>query len=121
MGLPPAVSIELVQQLRWQLERDRLAVFHSVLRIYTYAHASIYVFTCIYLGIRYIGPRQFEGLELTGPNAALMLTARHGSGVATVTKGWEFIWEGQRYCVGPPDAPTARKHLRAAQRTAATA
>ena len=39
-----------------------------------------------------------------------MLTARRGSGVATVTKG--IIWEGQRHCVGPSDAPTARKHLR---------
>ena len=30
-----------------------------------------------------------------------------------MTKGWEFHWEGRRYCVGAPDAPTARKHLRA--------
>ena len=29
-------------------------------------------------------------------------------------KGWEFYWEGRRYCVGAPDAPTARKYLRAA-------
>ena len=28
-------------------------------------------------------------------------------------KGWEFYWEGRRYCVGAPDAPTARKYLRA--------
>ena len=30
-----------------------------------------------------------------------------------ITKGWEFYWEGRRYCVGAPDAPTARKYLRA--------
>jgi hypothetical protein len=31
-----------------------------------------------------------------------------------MTKGWEFYWERRRYCVGAPDAPTARKYLRAA-------
>ena len=31
-----------------------------------------------------------------------------------MNKGWEFFWEGRRYCVGAPDAPTARKYLRAA-------
>jgi hypothetical protein len=30
-----------------------------------------------------------------------------------MAKGWEFFWEGRRYCVGAPDAPTARKYLRA--------
>jgi hypothetical protein len=29
-----------------------------------------------------------------------------------MAKGWEFFWEGRRYCVGAPDAPTARKYLR---------
>ena len=29
-----------------------------------------------------------------------------------VTRGWEFVWETRRYCVGAPDAPTARKYLR---------
>jgi hypothetical protein len=29
-----------------------------------------------------------------------------------MAKGWEFHWEGLRYCVGAPDAPTARKYLR---------
>jgi hypothetical protein len=28
-------------------------------------------------------------------------------------RGWEFYWEGKRYCVGAPDAPTARRFLRA--------
>ena len=28
-----------------------------------------------------------------------------------MSKGWEFYWEGQRYYVGAPDAPTARKYL----------
>jgi hypothetical protein len=28
-------------------------------------------------------------------------------------KGWEFYCEGGRYCVGAPDAPTARKYLSA--------
>src|SRR5262249_31311357 len=31
----------------------------------------------------------------------------------TMTKGWEFYWEGRRYCVGASDAPTARRYLRA--------
>ena len=26
--------------------------------------------------------------------------------------GWEFDWEGRRYCVGAPDAATARQFLR---------
>jgi len=30
-----------------------------------------------------------------------------------MTRGWEFYWEGRRYCVGAPDAPTGRKYLRA--------
>ena len=30
-----------------------------------------------------------------------------------MSKGWEFFWEGGRYCVGATDAPTARKYLRA--------
>jgi hypothetical protein len=30
----------------------------------------------------------------------------------TVGKGWEFFWLNKRYCVGAPDAPTARKFLR---------
>jgi hypothetical protein len=30
-----------------------------------------------------------------------------------MTKGSDFFWEGRRYCVGAPDAPTARKYLRA--------
>jgi hypothetical protein len=30
-----------------------------------------------------------------------------------VARGWEFYWEGKRYCVGAADAPTARKYLRA--------
>ena len=34
-------------------------------------------------------------------------------GRAVTTKGWEFYWEGKRYCVGAPDGPTARKFLRA--------
>jgi hypothetical protein len=41
-----------------------------------------------------------------------MLVIRHGWGVR-MTKGWEFFWEGRRYCVGAPDAPTARRYLRA--------
>jgi hypothetical protein len=35
----------------------------------------------------------------------------HGLGVCAVSKGWEFYWEGKRYYVGAPDAPTARKYL----------
>ena len=30
-----------------------------------------------------------------------------------MTKGWEFFWEGRRYCVGAQDGATARKYLRA--------
>jgi len=30
-----------------------------------------------------------------------------------MARGWEFLWGGRRYCVGAPDAPTARKYLRA--------
>jgi hypothetical protein len=29
-----------------------------------------------------------------------------------VGEGWEFFWEARRYCVGAPDASTARKYLR---------
>jgi hypothetical protein len=29
-----------------------------------------------------------------------------------MTKGWEFYWEGQRCCVGAPEAASARQFLR---------